>query len=319
MKRISHSEFLERVQEKHGDEIEILGEYKNKRTKVQARHICGYVWHTNPYTLAQGHGCPRCANNQPKNREQFIEEVSREVGDEYEVLGEYINTHTPTLFRHTLCGFEFLIAPNAFLHQGQRCPQERYDRAAEANRIPLQEVEFQVMLAEGESYKIIGNYQGVSKKASFVHQECGRQFDMAPNRFLHDGTRCPHCFIEQNRSRGETVIADYLHRHGLEFQSEYQIRGCRNQRPLRFDFAVFRSENRIQCLIEYDGSHHSSPKFPNPLENFRRTLDNDAIKNEYCREHSIPLLRINHVRTTKPEVFEKKIQRQLTQALANIS
>ncbi len=57
------------------------------------------------------------------------------VGNEYEVLGEYVNTHTKILFRHNKCGNEFLMSPKSFIHDSQRCPKERYDKSSAKNSI----------------------------------------------------------------------------------------------------------------------------------------------------------------------------------------
>lgn len=44
--------------------VEILGEYKNNKTKILARCItCGYEWEVVPASLLNGHSCPICARN----------------------------------------------------------------------------------------------------------------------------------------------------------------------------------------------------------------------------------------------------------------
>lgn len=66
-----------------------------------------------------------------------------------------------------------------------------------------------------------------------------------------------------------------------------------------FDFAVFNKNNNILLyLIEFDGSQHftyfyeENNKGWNNKENFDITRKNDLIKNKYCFEHNIPLIRI---------------------------
>ena len=68
---------------------------------------------------------------------------------------------------------------------------------------------------------------------------------------------------------------------------------------LMFDFAVFNKNNNILLyLIEFDGSQHftyfyeENNKGWNNKENFDITRKNDLIKNKYCFEHNIPLIRI---------------------------
>ena len=58
MKKLTHEEFSKRVFEKHGNEIEFIGEYVNKRTKIKVKHKCGYIWDAPSDSLQYGHGRP---------------------------------------------------------------------------------------------------------------------------------------------------------------------------------------------------------------------------------------------------------------------
>lgn len=318
MRRLTQFEFIERIRKQHGDEIKVLGEYKNKRSKVLVQHSCGYIWEANPEPLWNGHSCPKCANNIHKDTMKIRDEVYGIVGSEYEVLGEYINSNTPILFRHNLCGTKFKMSPKAFLHQGQRCPNERYIRSAESNRLPLEKLKEQIKNIVGLEYEITEDYQGAAKKATFIHHKCGRNFRMEPTRFVNEGIRCTHCYLDQNRSKGEEVIIEYLKQKNLDYQEQYRISECRNIRPLPFDFAIFDRKHKLQLLIEYDGTQHFTPKFPNGIENLKNIQINDNIKNLYCRDNGIPLFRIKYVRSNNPNTFKRKIIDKLDQAFKNI-
>jgi hypothetical protein len=54
-------------------------------------------------------------------------------------------------------------------------------------------------------------------------------------------------------SRGEIKIEEILTAAGLPFKMEYSFSNLTssNGRPLRFDFAVFDDDGRIDFLIEY--------------------------------------------------------------------
>lgn len=44
------------------DTLEILGEYKNNKTKIRTRCLnCGYEWNVVAASILNGHGCPKCA------------------------------------------------------------------------------------------------------------------------------------------------------------------------------------------------------------------------------------------------------------------
>ncbi|WP_019415908.1 hypothetical protein [Paenisporosarcina sp. TG20] len=49
-----------------------------------------------------------------KTQEQFVGEVFNKVGNEYTVIGDYINTGEKLLMRHNECGLEYQVSPNKF-------------------------------------------------------------------------------------------------------------------------------------------------------------------------------------------------------------
>lgn len=49
-------------------EIEVLGEYKNEREKIECKCLkCGYKWSSLPINLLKGRGCPRCKSSMGEN------------------------------------------------------------------------------------------------------------------------------------------------------------------------------------------------------------------------------------------------------------
>lgn len=69
------------------DSIEINGEYKNNKTKVECRcKRCGYVWYARPNSLLLNHGCPRCMKSGTSFMEQFILLSMRKVFGDREVI-----------------------------------------------------------------------------------------------------------------------------------------------------------------------------------------------------------------------------------------
>lgn len=51
------------------DSLEILGEYKNNKTKIRTRCMqCGYEWDVVAASLLNGHGCPKCSRKNRKKR-----------------------------------------------------------------------------------------------------------------------------------------------------------------------------------------------------------------------------------------------------------
>ena len=68
-RRLTHEEFMEKFYEKNenAENIEILGEYINSRTKIKCKcKIDGYEWEATPNNLLNGTGCHKCKSNKEK-------------------------------------------------------------------------------------------------------------------------------------------------------------------------------------------------------------------------------------------------------------
>ncbi len=78
----------------------------------------------------------------------------------------------------------------------------------------------------------------------------------------------------------------------IKFVSEYKFDNCRNIKPLPFDIYLC----DFNILIEADGIQHFETNIyfdkSNSLE-YRQ--NNDSIKNTFCKDNNIPLLRIPYI------------------------
>lgn len=55
------------------DSIKIIGTYQNTHCNIECEcSRCGHHWNAKPYSLLQGHGCPRCAKSGTSFMEQFL-------------------------------------------------------------------------------------------------------------------------------------------------------------------------------------------------------------------------------------------------------
>lgn len=96
------------------------------------------------------------------------------------------------------------------------------------------------------------------------------------------------------KSHGEEKIATLLNENGIAFEREYSFDDLRYENKLRFDFAIFNEVGELSHLVEYDGSQHFIAKNSgwNTEENLAKTQLRDKIKDEYCKDKGIPLVRI---------------------------
>lgn len=93
------------------------------------------------------------------------------------------------------------------------------------------------------------------------------------------------------KSIGELKISQLLVEYNIPFERQKTFDSCRKEdtnRPLFFDFFV-----NSQYLIEFDGiQHFESGSNWNTQERFERQKEYDEIKNKWCKENDIPLIRI---------------------------
>lgn len=98
-------------------------------------------------------------------------------------------------------------------------------------------------------------------------------------------------------SKGEYIISKYLLDNNYNFEKQKRFDDCRDILPLPFDICIYNNNNIILC--EFDGVQHFKPIKFNPyisdedmMINFEERKHKDNIKNEYCINNNIPLMRI---------------------------
>lgn len=287
-KRKTHEDYVKEVYEKLGDRYVVESEYVWGKTRITFRHLdCNETFDRRADTLPKIKGCPYCNGNK-KSHKQFVTEVEDKLGSDYEVLGEYVEYHTPVLMRHnseSCDNYEWHVEPASLLSSDSKCPKcsGKYQWTTDEF---IEKVESLVR----DEYTVIGEYSTALSEIKFRHNNEGcnfHKFSMRPNNFISQGQRCPSC----RESKGERKIKDFLDSHGVAYVSNYTFDDCRYRRPLPFDFAIF--INGVLTLVEFDGEQHyrASDHFGGE-EKLRLVQKRDAIKNNYCATNNITLIRI---------------------------
>lgn len=105
---------------------------------------------------------------------------------------------------------------------------------------------------------------------------------------------CELC--NKHYSQGERKIYDLLIENNIFFETQKIFDSCRfkdTNFPAKFDFYV---ENKY--LIEFDGRQHFKD-YGNPYFNIPKIQEHDKIKNEWCLQNNIPLIRIPYTQISK--------------------
>jgi very-short-patch-repair endonuclease len=151
-----------------------------------------------------------------------------------------------------------------------------------------------------EFEKVHGNYYNYDLSDyknlhSKIKIECNKNHIFSQKVSNHlQGKACPKC----RESLGERVISKFLEDREIKYIRQKKFNDCKYISYLPFDFFV----EEYNLLIEYDGIQHEKPvKLFGGEKEFKKTQIKDDIKNKYCLDKKINLLRISH----RDDIFEK--------------
>ncbi len=134
---------------------------------------------------------------------------------------------------------------------------------------------------------INSTYKNSHSKIEIICIKHGSFLQTATDHLSKKG--CPQC----NQSKGENEIEKYLKLRNIEFEKQKRFDGCRNVRPLPFDFYL----PTYNVLIEYDGEHHFKKTiYSNDLESIKI---NDQIKTNFAIDENYKLIRISYKNLNK--------------------
>lgn len=121
-------EYVENYINTYSNCILVSNNYINNRSLLEIKCGCGNIFKTS-FDNFSNHNkkkCNECTKKESitrmsKKHEKFFNEVFDLVGNEYEVIDEYINSYTKIKIKHNVCGNIYNTAPHLFL-TGTRCP-----------------------------------------------------------------------------------------------------------------------------------------------------------------------------------------------------
>lgn len=174
---------------------------------------------------------------------------------------------------------------------GKKCPDCFRDMQSIAYRTDCDIVESEIasfggVLLNKEDYK-----NQTEKNLEILCPECHENIILTSRRnFLqHEGQVCDCCVLKG--SRGERRIMQVLDNNNVNYEQGKWFDDCRDVNPLPFDFYL----PDYNTIIEFDGEQHFKDRgykigiFSDSLE---YTQKHDKIKNDYCKQNGIELIRI---------------------------
>lgn len=192
---------------------------------------------------------------------------------------------------------------NNFLN-GRKCPKCNHDIARAKFKLSKDELLRRVEECNGVLLNPDDYVNNSEENLIFICSMCGETFISSFKNYVqHGGRLCNKCSSKE--SVGESRVRMFLEKHNIKYEKEKWFTDCRDIRPLPFDFYL--PDHNL--IIEYDGEQHFSNDnkgfFKHSIEEIRY---HDEIKNNYCKENNISLIRIPYNRLQGIErILENKI------------
>ena len=267
--KYSTEEFIMDAKLKWGDKYDYsLTEYKNSKTKVKILHD-GIVYEQ----------LPKSHLKYPVegflNQEIFLIKSKRKWDDKYDYsLSNFIS-----------CKFPIKIIYNNKIYE--QLPHNHLIYAPELrNSLTLEEFIEQSNKIHNNKYNYEKSFYVNSLIKITIKCPLHGYFHQLPGSHL-SGSGCRMC----SDSKGEREISKFLEKYKISYTREHIFPDCRNKSYLKFDFYI----ESLRTCIEFDGIQHFQPiSFFGGVEAFEKYKINDEIKNNYCEENFINLIRIKY-------------------------
>jgi hypothetical protein len=311
--RFNLSEFISRAILIHGDKDNYNEtDYFNNHSKVRIfcnKHKYFFSIQPSNYLSKNHHRCPKCgkenrAINRTSNTEEFIKKSKLLFGEN--VFGydrtNYINSRRKLELFCNKHKYYFWIKPNSNL-SGSGCPKCGKDKCHNNKRLTLEEFIEKAKKVHGDRYIYDKFIYIKSIIMGWIGCKIHGYFQQTPHYHLKGGG-CPIC----NSSKGNLEVEKQLKSMNIKYIREYHFKDCKYKHTLPFDFYL--PEENI--CIEYDGEFHFKLiKIKNVSEErmilgLKQTQFHDQIKNKYCVDNNIKLIRIPYWDFDKIEEILKR-------------
>ena len=266
-----------------------LDKYEGTKS-IYAHDNVGYKYHFSLSNLRLGR-TPSWLQNNPfalENIKLFLQ-INAPY---YELLDEnYVSCKTKMRFichRHEDKGIQLNSFDN-IVHNHHICKFCGYEELARIKQISEEEL---IKLCQEKN--VIYSGRKLSNGQTYVLYICPEHIkdgiqEMSLDHFRSSLVPCHFCTITQ----GEYKVKTFLDDNNIDYIFQHTFEDCKNIRTLEFDFYL----PKRKVAIEYDGKQHFEPMNYAKTEEenqhlFELGVHRDEIKNQYCKDNNIKMIRI---------------------------
>jgi very-short-patch-repair endonuclease len=294
---LSKEEFILRSNLKHNYKYDYsLVEYKDSRTNVKI--ICKEhgVFEQNPQTHYTQSGCKKCVVRMGKSKDYYINKANEKHNYKYDysLLPDTLKSNDEVsiicekghIFKQKIC--DHIGSVNGRSNGCKFCSMPCYDKES---FIKLSNER------HGNKYDYSKTVYKTQRDKVIITCPKHGDFLQKPSNHYHLMRGCSRC----GESKGELEIRKWLESKNIIFEKEKTFEDCLNVGRLRFDFWL----PDYKTCIEFDGlQHFKAIKQFGGQEDFEKTKQRDLIKNKYCKDNDIKLIRINYKNLKRGDISE---------------
>jgi len=283
--KLTNNEFIGRAKEVHGVKYTYDNvSYDGMNHKIKINCPAHGIFEQMPYRHLLGDGCSKCSNNY-SDLNYFIENSNKIHKNKYDyTLVNYINNKAKVKI---ICPFHGVFNQRPDNHiNGQNCPKcgQTISHMKIRKKYCDVIVDFNLIHNYRYDYSLV-EYKNNKTKIKIICHKHG-VFLQTPNKH-NQGSGCPKCYC----SKGEEEIIKKLMSKRIFFEKNYSFDDCKDINCLPFDFYL----PDYKICIEYDGIQHFKPiEFWGGENGLMYIKKHDKIKNDYCVNKNIKLLRIKY-------------------------
>ena len=309
---------IQKYLDKYCDGAELISnKYNGSKSKIEIKcPICGKnVFRTwDDIHIKKRFYCHSCSINNNKYNIEFVKDVLSK--NNYTLIDNTYVGNCDNLTCFNKDGYKVHIKFSYILNSYNKNPYIYSIKYNEENFIYNINNYFKINKIDCKAlyYKNDSEYLKNEKTRIFCKCCCGDIFETSLYALLNDRYRCPKC--SKSMSSIELKVYKWLNNKHFYYIRQKTFAGCNgHDKPLKFDFYL----PKYNTCIEVDGTQHDIPDFyygkyknkDKAQYMFQRQKEYDDIKDKYCEENNITLIRIKNKDIYKSENYKKILYNNL--------
>ena len=283
-KKLTTNIIINRAKNIHSNQYDYsLVDYINSTTKIKIICPLHGVFEQTPRSHISGSGCPICFGTPKITHEEFIKKVNIIHNNFYTYPEKYNGNKSHISIICPIHGIFKQTPSKHYKHGCKKCGFSKISISKKTNN--TENIIKKSKITHNNLYDYsLTVYTKSTDKIKIICKKHGI-FEQLPKMHIYRKQGCPKC----NSSHGEKTIETFFMNNNIDFITQKTFENCKNIHKLPFDFYL----EKYNLCVEFDGEqHYKAIKYWGGEEKFKLQQKRDSIKNIYCINNNINLLRI---------------------------